>query len=139
MSNTGMSTQKPETLEIEQSQWVPFLATFTRENRGAHARLEVVGPDVGSQIETGDRPFEGVAADVRKSDEPAVWITLGANREDRMMHGIHNVQVIRALPADGERGATLEVEVTDGTKTILELSLPDEYALLPGDGEERKS
>jgi hypothetical protein len=96
MSNTGMSTQKPETLEIEQSQWVPFLATFTRENRGAHARLEVVGPDVGSQIETGDRPFEGVAANVRKSDEPAVWITLGANPEDRMTHGIHNVQVIRA-------------------------------------------
>ena len=134
-----MSTQKRETLEIERSQWIPFLDTFTRENRGAHARLEVVGPDVGDQVETGDRPFEGVAADVRKSDEPAVWITFGASPEDHLTHGVHNVKVIRALPADGEQGPVLEVEGSDGNRTILELSLPGKYALQPGDREERKS
>ena len=134
-----MSTQKRETLEIEQSQWIPFLDTFTRENRGAHARLEIIGLDVGDQVETGDRPFQGVSADVRKSDEPAVWITFGATPEDHLTHGVHNVKVIRALPAEGDEGPVLEVEGSDGTKTVLELSLPGEYALPPGEGQERKS
>jgi len=40
-----------------------FLADFTRNNRGAHARLEVLGLDVGYQVETDNRPFDGIAAD----------------------------------------------------------------------------
>ena len=52
-----------------------FLADFTRNNRGAHARLEVLGPDVGYQVETDNRPFDGIAAD-ENDGEDAVWITL---------------------------------------------------------------
>jgi hypothetical protein len=139
MGNAGTPTQKHETKEIPKSQWLTFLATFTQENRGAHALLKVLGPDVGYQVETGDRPFAGVAADVRKADENAIWITLGDLPDNHMTHGVHNVKVIHALPIDGETGAVLEIEANDGTKTILELSRPDAYALPPAAKKERKS
>jgi hypothetical protein len=66
---------------IERDQWGPFLAGFTRENRGAHARLEVLGSDVGYQVETENRPFDGVSADV-KHGEDVVWIAFGSTTDD---------------------------------------------------------
>jgi hypothetical protein len=51
--------------EIEPDRWIPFLAEFTRENRGAHARLEVLAVDQGYQVETENRPFDGVSADAK--------------------------------------------------------------------------
>jgi Family of unknown function (DUF5335) len=105
---------------------------FTKENRGAHARLDVVGAgtDVGYQVETEDRPFDGISADI-KDRERTVWITFGDTASDHITHGIHNATVIRALAETEETGPVLEVEAGDGTKTILELSKPEAYELPP--------
>ncbi len=124
-----------DTREIPVDQWIPFLAAFTKENRGAHARLEVVGPDadVGYQVETEDRPFDGVAADI-KDRERTVWIAFGATPENHLTHGVHHATVIRVVAATEEGGPVLEVEAADGTRTILEMTKPEEYALPPAEG-----
>jgi hypothetical protein len=75
--------QSGATQDIDKDRWSTFLAEFTRENRGAHARLEVLGPDVGYQVQTEDRPFDGVSADT-KDGERAVWITFGSTTEDHL-------------------------------------------------------
>ena len=116
---------------ISEEQWVPVLAQFTRENRGAHARLEVIGVDeIGYAVETEDRPFGGVSADT-KDRERAVWFTFGETPKDHLTHGIQNVSVIRIIPSTSNRGAVLEVEATDGSRTVLTLSRPEEYELPP--------
>jgi hypothetical protein len=58
---TKPQTRPPQTStqEIPASQWITFLTEFTSENRGAHARLEVLGPDIGYQVQTDNRPFLG--------------------------------------------------------------------------------
>ena len=118
------------TFEIEQEQWISFFADFTRDNRGAHARLEVIGEDVGYQVETENRPFDGVSTDV-KDGEHAVWITLGSAPADHLTHGIHNVAAIWVRPPSTQAGAALEVVAKDGTRTLLQLSRPEAYALPP--------
>jgi hypothetical protein len=128
------SKQKSEeptgTQEIGKDQWLPFLAELTRENRGAHARVEVVGPDVGYQVEIDKRPFDGISADV-KDNEQAVWITFGSTTADHMTHGVQNVTAIRIRPPVGDSGAVLEVVARDGTRTLLELTHPEAYELPP--------
>jgi hypothetical protein len=117
---------------VTQDRWIPFLAEFTRENRGAHARLEIIGPDAeaGYQVETEDRPFDGVAADLKDS-EKTVWITLGATAEDHLDHGVYGAVAIQvSLPREG-RGAILEIQAEDGARTILNLTSPDAFALPP--------
>jgi hypothetical protein len=109
-------------------QWIPFLATFTRENSGAHARLDVLGPDVSYQVPTDNRPFDGISADV-KDKEHAVWISFGALAADHVTHGVHDVVAIFYRPGSGQSGAALEIEAMDGTKTILMLTRPEAYAL----------
>src|SRR3569833_3361375 len=76
MKSTRISTEKTSAQTLPSQEWIPFLAQFTVENRGAHARLDIVGAtaDVGYQVETEDRPFDGVAADT-KGSESTVWIT----------------------------------------------------------------
>jgi len=118
------------TEEIEQSRWAEYLAEFTRENRGAHARLEVMGEGVGRQIETEDRPFDGVAADL-KDRERTVWLHFGSTTDDHLAHGIPKVRAIRALGPQGGTGAVLEIEAEDGTTTLLELTPPGAFALPP--------
>jgi hypothetical protein len=119
---TPGSAGRRQTQEIFQDQWIPFLAEFTRENRGAHARLTIIGAeaDVGAQVETENRPFDGVSADV-KDRERTVWITFGTSAEDHMTHGVHGATAIRTLPPAGGSGPVLEVESADGAKTLVEL------------------
>jgi hypothetical protein len=126
-----MSKTAPSFEEIAQDQWNPVMATVTRMYAGAHARLEVMGPDVGYEIELEDRPFEGIDADV-KDGERIVWMHFGD-----MSHAVHRASVVRMVPRVGETGPVIEVEDEDGVKTILTLGNPDEYALPPGEEEER--
>ena len=135
MKANGKSGSVPaDTFEIVKDQWVTFFAEFTRENRGAHARLEVLGEDVGSQVETENRPFDGVSTDV-KDGEQAVWITFGPTPDDHLTHGIQNVTAIWVRQPSGQAGAALEVVAKDGTKTVLQLTRPEAYALPRGTSE----
>jgi hypothetical protein len=93
--------------------------------------LDVLGPDVGYQVETEDRPFDGIGADV-KDGEDTVWIYFGSTPDDHLAHSIQNATAIRVRPPAGRTGAAVLIEAQDGTKTLLELSRPEDYALPPG-------
>jgi hypothetical protein len=135
--NQSITISRQDTKEIPLDQWIPFLAELTRENRGAHARLEIVGLDAGYQVETEDRPFDGISADV-KDRERTVWIAFGSTAADHLTHGIHNAVAIRLGPKSERIWALLDVEAQDGTRTLLELSDPLAFALPPGEQQRTK-
>jgi hypothetical protein len=116
---------------IEPGQWAAFLARFTRDYRGAHATIEVLGNDVGDQVMTDDRPFDGITADV-KDGERSVWITFGSTLEEHLAHGIHNVRTIRMGPPPAQAATVLEIEAQDGVRTLLTVSRPEAFALPSG-------
>ena len=120
----------PDTITVARDLQNAFLADFSRNNRGAHARLEILGPDVGYQIETENLPFDGIFSDT-KDREDAVWITFGSSLDQHLTHGVHGVTAIQVRLPSVMRGAAVLVEGRDGTKTLLELSRPEDYAL-PG-------
>ena len=122
------SAPQTDAQEVKKDEWITFLAEFTRENRGAHARLEILGSDASYQVQTEDRPFDGISSDV-KDGEQGVWIAFGSTSGDHLTHGVQQVTAIRLRPAAGSEGPALEVEARDGSKAILELSPPEAYAL----------
>ena len=127
------------TRDIPANEWIPFLANFTRENRGAHAVLEVLGEGVGRQVATEDRPFDGISVDA-KDGENTVWIAFGSTPDGLFTHGVHGVMAIRVRAATVNSGAAIEIEARDGTTTLLILTRPEEYALPAADpGENRPS
>jgi hypothetical protein len=124
-------TPQAGTQTVAQDQWIPFLAEFTRENRGAHARLEVFGTESDHYV-VEDRPFEGISSDI-KDGEHAVWIDLGTTVDDHLTHGVQNVTAILARFSAPPLGPALEIISQDRTRTLLQLSLPEEYALPPAE------
>jgi hypothetical protein len=132
MSKSSTLVNRVNAREILSDQWTSFLAGFTKENRGAHARLEVVSPDAetGYRVQTENRPLDGVSADI-SDRESTVWITFATAPGDGLSHGVPHATVIRYLPATKASGPVLEVETADGTRTILELAQPEAYALPP--------
>jgi hypothetical protein len=107
-----------DTITVAPGLRIPFLADFTRKNRGAQTRLEVLGPDVGYQVETENRPFDGIVPDV-KDGEDAVRIIFGSTPDQHHTHGVYGVTAIRVRLASAVHGAAVLVEAQDGTKTLL--------------------
>jgi hypothetical protein len=123
MNNSTISDQ-----EIDRNQWNAVFTSITNEYRGVHARLEVFGRDLGDQTPTEDTPFQGISAD-NKDGENVVWIDFG----DNLTRGVHGVKAVRMLAPAGGNGPVIEVAAEDGTKTLLRLGLPGEYALPRGE------
>ena len=138
MTKSSILAQEPAAEEIHPDRWIPFLAQFTKENRGAHARLEIISPntEIGYQVETENRPFDGVSSDI-KDREREIWIAFGSTREDHLTHGVPNATRLRVLPQGPNGGVILEVEQADGTKNLLDLTSPESYELPPGDRRNR--
>jgi hypothetical protein len=126
-----MSKAAPYFEAIAEDQWNPVMARVTRTYAGAHARLEVMGPDVGYEVELEDRPFEGIAADV-KDRERIVWMYFGD-----FSHAVHRASIVRMVAKVGETGPVIEIEDEDGVKTLLTLGNPAEFALPPEEKKER--
>ena len=138
MPPMSQTTDVPVTQQIEPDQWTQFLSKFTRDYRGAHGRLEVIGGETGYAVETENRPFDGASADI-KDGERSVWIVFGTTPADHLTHGIHGATVIRVVSPGGVRGPVLEVDAKDGSMTVLELSRPQDYALPPFTPQDRQS
>ncbi len=119
-------------VEIQPDQWNAFLAEFTRANRGAHARLEVLDPntEMGRLVPVENRLFNGVSMD-SKDRERTILLAFGATPQEHVTHSVNKVSAVRMLLPSGSRGAVLEIESADGAKTLLELTLPEAHAL-PG-------
>jgi hypothetical protein len=123
MGDSQTLFQQRRTELIPPDRWISFLAEFTKANRGAHAVLRVVGPDtdIGYRVETENKPFDGVSADVRNK-ERSVWLAFSSGPRDHLSRGVHHAVAIHSVPAPEGAGPVLEVESADGTRCILELS-----------------
>jgi hypothetical protein len=111
--------------DVPREEWNTVLDNITHEFRGAHGRVEVLGPGADYRVETEDRTFGGISAD-NKAGERVVWIDFGD-----VSHSVHAVTVVRVLPRVGDAGPVVEIESRDGLKTILTLDSPNSHAL-PG-------
>ena len=138
MANSTAAAQRGATPDIivDRDQWIPFCAEFTRQNRGAHAVLEVLGGDVGYQVETEDRPFDGIATDV-KDGEHTAWITFGDSPEYHLAHSISNVTTIHVRPPAGLVRGGAANRIAGWNKKSVGVELPREYALPPAGAEEQ--
>ena len=130
MRSNQVLSDADATEEIPRERWVATLAAFTTENRGAHANLEILSGEFGRFVELEDQPFEGISADV-KDNEAAVWLSFGANADRHVTHSVQKVVVLHLLAASATHGAVIELQSEDGTRTLLQLSKPEDFAIGP--------
>lgn len=110
-----------DTKEIMQNEWLPFLNEFSKQHQGDIATMEIIGDDIGAQIEGRALPFAGVSVEKAGTENSTISVMLGIEPTEHLEHRIYEAEHLRiASSADGIHDA-LEIEAADGTRTILQV------------------
>jgi hypothetical protein len=101
---------------VSRSEWPGFFNDFSRTHEGRPATLEVIGRDLGAQIEAEAMPLIGVSA---ASGENIVWVALARDEDEHITHGVHDVTHVRVENNEAGTPVALQMESRDGVVTLL--------------------
>jgi hypothetical protein len=113
-----------QTQEIPKSEWRQFFDSFSRQHEGWLATLEVLGADFGAQEEGQELPLAGVSLSSGGDEAEAISIDLGTTPDRHVSHAISEPTAVWLEQTEEGANAALEIEVADGTKTLLRFRSP---------------
>ena len=116
-----------ETREIQQQEWRQFFDDFSRKHGGRPIGIEILGTEIGAQIEESGLLLEGITAENEKPSDNRITIMAGANPDDHITHSITHPTLV-SLGIDGNADFALAIKGSDGSTTLLRF----QPAVLPG-------
>jgi len=106
------------TQEIPRSEWGHFLEGFTRRNAARPATVQILGSGIGAQYEARRLALQGIFLERSRT---TITIVLGESPV-LVEHPIGSPSRVWVETSDSGLERTLEIEASDDTKTIVELS-----------------
>jgi Family of unknown function (DUF5335) len=113
-----------QTQEISRTEWRTFFDTFSRQHEGWLATVEVFGSDIGAQEAVHELPLAGVSLSAGGEETEAISIDLGAAPDEHVSHAISEPTAVWLEQTEEGANAALEIEVADGTKTLVRFRSP---------------
>lgn len=113
-----------QTRQIERSQWPAFFDSFSRQHEGWLASLEILGPDLGAQIEEHELPFEGITDESDETEGNTIMIMAGGKADDHVTHSISRPIEVSLEQTDEGADATLAIKSEDGVTALLRFRSP---------------
>ena len=108
-----------QTRQIPESEWPAFLNRFSTRHQGWMVNLEVLGPDLGAQVEGTGLVLEGLADEWNEMKGNTIMI-MAANRPfDHLTHSINRPREISLEKTDTGEDVALSIKADDGTRTLL--------------------
>jgi Family of unknown function (DUF5335) len=105
--------------EIPREEWVEFLDSFSRQHEGWLVTVEVLGEEIGAQVEAEEMMLEGVTADLKGVGEDVISIILGNGSQERITHNITQPTHVRIEQTEGGADMALQIESGDRVTTLL--------------------
>lgn len=113
-----------KTQEIPREEWAPFFDNFTRRNEGWLVTLEILGAEIGAQVEQRKLAFRGVADESNKIAGDQIMMTFGTKPDNHLTHSIGNVIQVNLEQTDEGADAALQIRSADGTTALLRFRSP---------------
>ena len=113
-----------QTQEIPREEWNSFFNSFSRQHEGWLATLEILAANVGAQEEARELPLAGVSLSSGANETDAISIDLGTKPDEHVSHAISEPTAVWLEQTEEGANAALEIEVADGTKTLLRFRSP---------------
>lgn len=118
------------TRDIPRESWREFFDGFSRRHQGWLVDVEVLGNDIGAQLEAEDLPLEGISADRGNKDISVALLRDGKVTE----HFVTKPERVR-LEEEGGAEVAIEIDSSTGASTIVtfrSVASPEEVdGLLP--------
>lgn len=108
-----------KTQQIPESEWPAFLNRFSSRHQGWLMNLEVLGPDLGAQMEGTGLLLEGVTDEWNEVKGNTVMIMAGDNCDDHLTHSISRPTEITLEGTEAGEDVALSIKADDGTRTLL--------------------
>ena len=115
--------------EIPRGEWAEYLDSFSRQHEGWPVTVEVLGAEVGAQVEAQGLPLQGVTAEL-KGGEDAITVIVGGGSVERVTHAVSRPAHVRVEQSEGGADLTLQIESSDGVATLVRVrpAVPAETA-----------
>lgn len=107
-----------QTREIPRDEWAAFFDSFSRQHEGWLATVEVLGKEIGAQVEARELALRGITAEL-KGDEDTISIILGETPEDHITHIITGPSHVRLEQTESGAHEALQIESASGVTTLL--------------------
>lgn len=111
------------TSEIPRKDWKMFLDDLTKRRFEWETKVEVFGPEIGSQVLDEGLPLGGITCE-KRGDDTVIEIFMGNDDDRHQAHNIRNPTRVAYLGELEKPGGIVEFEETDGTKTLVHIIQP---------------
>lgn len=108
-----------QTTEITRTEWPSFFDSFSRKHQGWLATLEILGPDLGAQVEEHELPFEGITDESNETEGNTITIMTGGKADDHVTHTISRPTEVSLEQTDEGADAVLAIKSEDGVMALL--------------------
>ena len=113
-----------KTKEIPRKEWREFFDSFSRQHEGWLATLEILGSEIGAQVEERELAFEGVVDEWNEAQGNEILIMFGAKPDDHITHNISRPAQVNLEQTDEGADAALAIKSEDGITTLLRFRSP---------------
>ena len=112
------------TREILRSEWPEFFDSFSRQHEGWLVTLEILGSEIGAQVEERELAFEGIVAEWDEVQGDEIAIMIGAKPDDHITHSISGPTQVSLEQTDEGADAALAIKSADGATALLRFRSP---------------
>lgn len=88
-------------------------ASFSGQHEGWLVTVEVLGEEIGEQVEAEGKPLEGITAELKGSREDSISIIVGWTPAERVTRNITAPTHIRIEQAENGADMALQIEASD--------------------------
>jgi len=104
------------TQEILRDEWARYFEQFSRRHQGWLVTVEILGLDIGDQVQVRDLPLEGITVET-SDDGDEITIIAGSRPDARISHTI--CAPLRVWVKQNELGADEALEIESPAGAIL--------------------
>jgi len=109
--------------EIRKLDWTGFFASLSKRRFEWLTKVEVLKSDLGDQVLTEGLPLNGITVE-KRGDNITIDISVGENTDSFFTHLIKDPASVEFVAAFGSHGDIVNIEETDGTKTLIQFIEP---------------
>ena len=113
-----------QTAQITKAEWPTFFDSFSRKHEGWLATLEILGPDLGAQVEARELAFEGISDERDETQGDTIMIMTGSKPNDHVSHKISHPTEVSLEQTDDGADAALAIKSADGVTALLRFRSP---------------
>lgn len=104
--------------EIKKENWMNFFDSLSRRRYEWKTSIEILNPEMGDQTLTEGLPLNGVTVET-KGERTSIEVSVGQGAGAHQTHTIIDPSRVAFLAAADGHGDVIDIEETDGTKTLI--------------------